>query len=577
MPTYVLGGGLTYQQYLQAKSFSSDIRSSQDHSRRAVITAVSDQTRRIIASNEALARENIRAVEAGSDRVSDALEDGFSRLSWELQDIQRDLSGLNATFTWGFSEVFARLGQMNDSLEELVQISKNPVQTVAFNHFDIARQALRQGLHREALDEVSRAIDGDHSSPGYRLEWRFHMLRGTVLLGSIDGDPDIVDLPKSEDSFLLAGRYARTDLPKEAARAFLAAGWSAYCQGKLAEALAYTEQAQKLDADLGEALFQSAKIRMAIDEPSHGLADLAKAIDHDKLYALKAADDGDFQRYGCELVRFLEVLRQEKAKTTRDYVAQMLSECDLLTAKFPIKGCYCPNCGLALTPEAAFCTNCAAPGLDEAVKKAQNTSVALARGRHCSNCGSVLKSSQAQFCIACGERACFSVLQLSLVMKRSRDLLQRCDSLPIWDLITSAGVLKHLDSLRARYRKQSTTPDAVALPFGSKELPVDPESIALFVDDPKQSRVTQEPTTAAGAREKIWAALSEGTPLSVTEGRYCGGCGSGLKADAQFCSACGNPASGVGQYCKKCGAAAKRESLFCINCGTPFPRTGSGQ
>ncbi len=117
--------------------------------------------------------------------MSDAVQDGFSQLSWDMQDIQRELSGLNSTFTWGFTEVLAELGQMNDSLEELVQIAKNPVQTVAFNHFDIARQALRKGLYREALDEVRKAIDGDHSSPGYRLEWRFHMLRGTVLLGGV--------------------------------------------------------------------------------------------------------------------------------------------------------------------------------------------------------------------------------------------------------------------------------------------------------------------------------------------------------------------------------------------------------
>jgi tetratricopeptide (TPR) repeat protein len=572
MPTYVLGGGLTYQQYLQAKSFSSDITSAQDRSRRAVTAAVADQTRRVIASQEALARENIRAVEAASTRVSDAVQEGFSQLSWDLQDIQHDLSGLNATFTWGFTEVLARLGQMDDSLEELVHISKNPVQTVAFNHFDIARQALRQGLHREALDEVRKAIDGDHSSPGYKLEWRFHMLRGTTLLGSIGGDLDVIDLPKSEESFLLAARYAKTDAPKEAARAFVAAGWSAYCQGRLAEALNYTQQAQMLDAELGEALFQTAKIRMAIGEPDRGLADLAGAIDHDKIYALKAADDGDFQRYGTRFVQFLEALRQEKARTIRNCVAHMLNECDLLASQLPRRGLCCPNCGVVPAPGAAHCTKCSAPCFGLATKNSRDTSVSLARGRYCSTCGSVLKS-QAQFCIACGGSACFSIVQRSLVMKRASDLLERCDSLPLWDLISSAPVLKHLDALRARYRKQATTPEAAALPFGSKEKAVDPESIALFVDDQQQSGGGQQPVTAAEAREKIWALLSDQTLLASTEVRYCIGCGSGLKADAQFCSTCGTPVSGTGQYCQSCGAAAKKGSLFCGRCGTPSPRS----
>ncbi|MDO9263584.1 MAG: SUMF1/EgtB/PvdO family nonheme iron enzyme [Desulfosalsimonadaceae bacterium] len=241
-----------------------------------------------------------------------ALSEGFDRLSYELDNISAGISELNATFHWGFSEMLGQLGHMNDTLAKLVKIAKTPVQTVAFNHFEIARDAYRQGLYKECFDELEKAISGDHTSAGYKLEWQFHQMKGIIRLGFADGDMALIDLAGAEDAFLMASRYGKTDYPEDAGRAALSAGWAAYCQGKMKEALAYTELAMSLHPRMGEAFFQAAKVRMALGQVDSALPALGKAIDLDRFYALKAAGDGDFQKHDDRLRDFLEALRKEK-------------------------------------------------------------------------------------------------------------------------------------------------------------------------------------------------------------------------------------------------------------------------
>ncbi|MEI7615013.1 MAG: SUMF1/EgtB/PvdO family nonheme iron enzyme, partial [Betaproteobacteria bacterium] len=137
-------------------------------------------------------------------------------------------------------------------------------------------------------------------------------LKGTLQLGFADCDMSLYDLAKAEESFLTAARYGKTDYPHDAGRAFLSAGWAAYCQGKMKEALAHTEQAMALHPEMGEVFFQASKVQMALGEVESALPMLAKAIDIDRFYALKAAGDGDFQQHDDRLRGFLEALRKEK-------------------------------------------------------------------------------------------------------------------------------------------------------------------------------------------------------------------------------------------------------------------------
>jgi tetratricopeptide (TPR) repeat protein len=300
------------------------------------MAAIDASTERISDGLDQLSRD----IDASAERITDALDTGFDRLSLDLQAIDSRLSEINATFHWGFSEIIAGIGHMSDLLSELIKIAKTPVQTVAFNHFEIARDAFRQRLYRECLEELSKAVLGDHVSPGFKLEWRFHQLMGTVRLGfagmSSEDLQELQNLSQAEESFVLAARYAKVDYPRDAAVAFLSAGWAAYCQGRMRDALKHAEQAVATDPKLGEAFFQAAKVRVALGEVDEALPALRRAIDMDRGYALKAAADGDFQKYDQRLRAFLEALRHEKlqqaldrVRTTLDGVDKTLEELEL--------------------------------------------------------------------------------------------------------------------------------------------------------------------------------------------------------------------------------------------------------
>lgn len=346
MSNFIWNSHLSYRDYLQAKSFISDVTSATRSAGKQVSMEISRQTRDVIASNEALQMEHVAMVEASTDRTVGALNEGFDRLSYSmdagfdrlsngLDQISSGISELNATFHWGFGEIIASLGHMNDSLSELIKIAKTPVQTVAFNHFEIARDAFRQGLYKESLEELEKAISGDHTSAGYKLEWRFHQMKGTLHLGFADGDMSLLDLAKAEETFLMAARYGKADYPKDAGRAFLSAGWAAYCQGKMKEALAHTEQAMALHPKMGEAFFQAAKIHMSLGQVDTALPVLSKAIDLDQFYALKAASDGDFQPYDEKLRSFLEALRIEKYRQSVPKVQAALEKIRFWREHFP--------------------------------------------------------------------------------------------------------------------------------------------------------------------------------------------------------------------------------------------------
>ncbi len=311
MSNYVFGTSLSYNDYLQAKNFESALRGE-----------ISSQTRSIVASNEELLREHIA--------ISEAVSSGFEQVSYDLQKISQGIADLDSTFRWGFSELLIAVGRVNDTLAELVKTLKTPAQTWACEQFDIARDAYRQELHQEALEYLDRAINGYAGNTGYKLEYRFHYLLGAIRMGKFSNPcPEVVDLAQAERAFLVAAKYGLRDHPKEAARAYLAAGWAAYCQGSMQNARQSTEQAILLDRELAEAHFQLAKIQMHVDDPASALPALRRAIELDRGYSIKAAADGDFKRHEAKVYELIDILRREakeKAKAALDATRQLTIE-----------------------------------------------------------------------------------------------------------------------------------------------------------------------------------------------------------------------------------------------------------
>jgi len=252
---------------------------------------------------------SVRSLESSIEESVRALE----------KSISRDVDRLSRVFTWGFSETLAALGGMQTTLQDLLKTAQTPAQTAAYEHFHIARDAFRKGLFPECLEALAQATDGVVGvSAGHKLEWRFHQLRGLVLLGSYENaEGPTVNPIEAEACFLKAARYAKADAPEDAAKALLSAGWAAYVQvdradaPKLRQALEHTQRALELDPTLGEAQFQEAKFQMALGLASDGLKSLRRAADRGAVYLAKAAADGDFKRHRVELDRFLESMHQE--------------------------------------------------------------------------------------------------------------------------------------------------------------------------------------------------------------------------------------------------------------------------
>lgn len=296
---------ISYDDYLQGKEFERSIR-----------YGIEDQTKQLIASNEQLARENYEALE----HINDGINSGFTMLSADIDRLNNTIDSgferIATIFEWGFSEVLISLGRVNDSLDALIKIARTPAQTWAYEQFEIARDEFRRGLYNESLESVLRAINGYGSNPGYKTEFRFHFLQGTIRLGSFkNSDLQLVDTADSEAAFLKAARYARNDLPVEAARALLCAGRAAYVQKNADKSLEYSTDAISLNPELIEAYFQSAQALCVLGRPQDSVEHLVTAIIHEHEYAIKAANDADICQYP-EMLKKALTTAKNKLKLT---------------------------------------------------------------------------------------------------------------------------------------------------------------------------------------------------------------------------------------------------------------------
>jgi len=299
--------GESWKEYIQRSSITNDLDSSHRESAKSMINAISSQTTNILTGFNSLGS----SIDGVFDQLNSNLGSGFNMVADRMNAVAGEIGNMNSAFQWGFSNMITHMEGMNESLDRLIRIAKTPVQTWAYNQFEIARENFRKKLYDNALKRLEKAVNGDQTSAGYEEEWRFHNMIGVIRLGFYDCDIDLVDPEKAEKEFLLAARYAEIDEPKSAAKAYLSAGWSAYVQGKLPEALKYTKKAISVDKNLTEGFFQLAKFYMADNKPQEALPYLKQSINESTEYIIKAAGDGDFKAKENDLNDFFNSMKQE--------------------------------------------------------------------------------------------------------------------------------------------------------------------------------------------------------------------------------------------------------------------------
>lgn len=302
-----------------------------DEQKGAIRSSGESLARQVSSSGESLAYQITSGISAQTRDILGSLESLEWALSGGFESVGRGLDVLSAEISSGLGHVahvldsgFASLlrssEEIRHELQRLIDLVELEEQRKAMENFRYAVFALQRGLWDEALDYVTAAIEGDAHSKGYKLDWHFHWVKGELLLGApARHDWDKLDPAKAEQAFLLASRYAKADVPDEAAKALLLASVAAYAQSrenssKLQDMRHHAEAAHALDQGLTEAAFQVAKSHMALDKPESALPALREAIERDAAFAVRAAEDPDHRRHEDRLKGFFAALRDEKAR-----------------------------------------------------------------------------------------------------------------------------------------------------------------------------------------------------------------------------------------------------------------------
>ena len=151
MSIYYRDSGLTWGQYLQADSFVQDVTGEIKRSGEGIKTAISDQTRNIVASNDALARD----FGEGFDSVNSTLEWGFGRVVSEISE-------LRAEFSYGMGLVLEQLriqqrtlDSILDRLDAIHETLKHPLLTQARELSKRGMERLQRALLPEALKDLA--------------------------------------------------------------------------------------------------------------------------------------------------------------------------------------------------------------------------------------------------------------------------------------------------------------------------------------------------------------------------------------------------------------------------------------
>ena len=175
------------------------------------------------------------------------------------------------------------------------------------------------------MKRLDFGIGGYQSNLGYPEGWQLHELKGDIYLQC--PKRELIDLPKAEECFLAAAKYA--DTSNERAMALTAAAVAAYNQGRMELAETYAQQACESDRDMAEAHFQLARIRLNRCNYSEAWQAALQAIILDHRYAARLPLDSEFERnaeqinpawrqYGEELQAPLEAAAQSAAATMHE-------------------------------------------------------------------------------------------------------------------------------------------------------------------------------------------------------------------------------------------------------------------
>ncbi|MCJ7588295.1 MAG: hypothetical protein MUQ00_10410 [Candidatus Aminicenantes bacterium] len=338
--------GITYSQYLQARSLVSDVSDQVKVSGTSLEKRISHETENLIANNEQL-----RATfKNGFDSLNHTLDWGLGRLEDGMLAVGASIDSLGANFEYSIGLLIERIDVNNKQLSSLLtkvdaiqKVIESPTLTRAREYYLIGCERLAKRLLDKSLEaflEAEKLNDTD-----FFIQFRI----GKLYLYGIDADDNVLDLEKARLHLLKASRYAEAEIDvdpmfgKYAAEALLHASISNYArlgnpevgQDKalrstlLQDALDLASKAIKINPDLAEAWYHQAKYLALFDKPQNSILSLEGAIVLDRNYTVKSEVDHVFDKVRPLVHDLFKKLYENKkvdCHLKRQQAAKLISE-----------------------------------------------------------------------------------------------------------------------------------------------------------------------------------------------------------------------------------------------------------
>ena len=146
---------MTWEQYLQVNSFVQNINGTIKKTGAETRYAISDQTKQLVASNEALSR----SFQQGFDQLNGTIAEGFGVVGQKLDVLSEGIEQLGAEFAWGMSLLVEQMQIQNQLLQGILErldaihhTLQTPTLTQAREFYRIGQERLQKGLFDKALD-----------------------------------------------------------------------------------------------------------------------------------------------------------------------------------------------------------------------------------------------------------------------------------------------------------------------------------------------------------------------------------------------------------------------------------------
>lgn len=262
----------------------------------------------LVASQATLAQ----TYQQGLSGVSNQLDHGFSGVSRELGQMTAAFSfGLNH-ISHGISTMSHSLSFMSDSicerLDALHDIANNPLLTQSQELYRSALVNYNKCFFEEALDDVKQAIEK------YKTDYMSWFLMGHIYTFGKGEFSNVINLEQAINAFTQAAKYNSPNVKESQDARLLAAeiyfywGTAQYLQSNalfqtekkdeatemLAGALTSFEKSFQYSNKMLEALFNTARCKVRLNQKNAAITDLEKLFLLDRNYCISVCNDTDF-------------------------------------------------------------------------------------------------------------------------------------------------------------------------------------------------------------------------------------------------------------------------------------------